>query len=74
MCSQLSKKLVKQVTMSKILLSVFAVFAVIVISGEISSNSDAADSCLACHGSADQLKTMINDEDFNKPQGEGGYG
>lgn len=60
--------------MRKILLAFCVVFSVIVISGEVSSNSYAADSCLACHGSADQLKTMINDEDFNKPPGEGGYG
>lgn len=60
--------------MRRILLAFFVVFAVFVISGEIYSNAYAANTCLTCHGSADQLKTMINDEDFNKPPGEGSYG
>lgn len=60
--------------MRKIFLAVFIIFFVFLLSGEISSKSYAADSCLLCHGNADLLKTMISDDDFNKPPGEGGYG
>jgi hypothetical protein len=60
--------------MRKIFLVIFVVFAVFVISGEIYPNAYAANTCLACHGSADVLKTMISDDDFNKPPAEGGYG
>lgn len=57
--------------MRKIFLALFAVF---VISGEIYSNAYAANTCLTCHGNADKLKTMISDDDYNMPKGEGGYG
>lgn len=60
--------------MRKIFLAVFVVFVVLAVYGEISFNAYAANTCLTCHGSADTLKTMIHDEDFNKPPGEGGYG
>jgi hypothetical protein len=36
--------------------------------------SHAADACLGCHGDADKLKSMINDDDFNAPAGEEGFG
>ena len=33
-----------------------------------------ADACLICHGSADKLKTLISDDDYNMPKGEESYG
>ncbi len=62
------------VIMSKISLAVFVVFATFAISGSVYSNANAANTCLTCHGNADVLKTMISDDDFNKPPSEGGYG
>ncbi len=69
-----SKKQVDRNIMFKSTLAVFVVFAIFLFSGVTSPNCCAADTCLACHGNADQLKSMINDEDFNKPPGGEGYG
>lgn len=69
-----SKKLADENIMFKSTLAIFVVFAIFLFSGVTSPNACSADTCLACHGNADQLKSMINDEDFNKPPGGEGYG
>jgi len=58
----------------KTILTALIFCSVFTISGVVPSRSYAADHCLSCHGSADKLKTMINDDDFNKKPSEGGYG
>jgi len=60
--------------MHRVILVLAVFFAVLAPSGVIPSSIYAADSCLSCHGSSDKLKTMINDDDFNKKPSEGGYG
>lgn len=50
------------------------VFSVFLLSPVILFSSSAADACLNCHGSADKLKALISDDDYNMPKGEGGHG
>lgn len=57
-----------------VVLAVLVVFSVSFLSPIILFSSHAADACLICHGSADKLKTLISDDDYNMPKGEGGHG
>ena len=59
--------------MRKTTIVLVLVFASYLLSWAISFDTYAANSCLSCHGSADKLKSMIKDEDYNKPSAEG-YG
>lgn len=54
-------------------ISLFLAFSLCILSWIVSPDVHAANSCLSCHGSADKLKSMIKDEDYNKGSGEG-YG
>jgi hypothetical protein len=57
-----------------VVLAVSVVFSVSFLSPVILFSASAADTCLNCHGSADKLKTLISDDDYNMPTGEGGHG
>jgi hypothetical protein len=60
--------------MRKSTIAIIVISAICSISWGISLNAQNTNGCLDCHGSADKLKTLIKDEDFNKTAGEGGYG
>ncbi|NLX53468.1 MAG: hypothetical protein GXY72_15355 [Deltaproteobacteria bacterium] len=57
-----------------VVLAFLVVFSVSFLSPIILFSASAADACLNCHGSADKLKTLISDDDYNMPTGEGGHG
>ena len=59
--------------MRKSTVVIIVIFTMCALFGGICSNSYAANTCISCHGSADNLKALIKDEDFNKSSVEG-YG
>ncbi len=60
--------------MRKLIFAIVAVLTVTVLCWALSSSAQAPNSCLECHGSAEKLKALIRDEDFNKPAGAEGFG
>lgn len=58
---------------NKHILIVIVAIAICCFCSGIYSSAQNPNTCLDCHGSADKLKTLIKDEDFNKNTGEG-YG
>lgn len=60
--------------MRKYLVATMVMLVVYAFFWAISSDARNSDSCLDCHGSADKLKSLIKDEDFNKTSGAEDFG